>query len=164
MYHYWLSFFLHYYHLFASSAFSLSLSLFLILPSLNNPLTCTRFFFPSPLSLLFFSFYLSLNYSFYPKTSSSYAVMTTTRDRQLNSGLNTNTAPTKSTSTKSMSSSSTNIVGVHYRVGKKVGEGSFGVLYEGIFYIPHSATMHSIHTMALYRHQSTQQPVGGYQV
>jgi hypothetical protein len=28
-------------------------------------------------------------------------------------------------------SSSTNIVGVHYRVGKKLGEGSFGVLYEG---------------------------------
>jgi hypothetical protein len=31
----------------------------------------------------------------------------------------------------SNSSSSTNIVGVHYRVGKKLGEGSFGVLYEG---------------------------------
>lgn len=30
------------------------------------------------------------------------------------------------------SSSSTNIVGVHYRVGKKLGEGSFGVLYEGL--------------------------------
>lgn len=28
-------------------------------------------------------------------------------------------------------SPSTNIVGVHYRVGKKLGEGSFGVLYEG---------------------------------
>jgi casein kinase 1 len=32
---------------------------------------------------------------------------------------------------KSSSQSSTNIVGVHYRVGKKLGEGSFGVLYEG---------------------------------
>ncbi|CEG72447.1 Putative CK1/CK1/CK1-G protein kinase [Rhizopus microsporus] len=32
----------------------------------------------------------------------------------------------------SNSSSSTNIVGVHYRVGKKLGEGSFGVLYEGL--------------------------------
>lgn len=31
----------------------------------------------------------------------------------------------------SSSQSSTNIVGVHYRVGKKLGEGSFGVLYEG---------------------------------
>ncbi|KAI7865355.1 kinase-like domain-containing protein [Spinellus fusiger] len=30
------------------------------------------------------------------------------------------------------SSPSSNIVGVHYRVGKKVGEGSFGVLYEGL--------------------------------
>ncbi|KAG1471437.1 hypothetical protein G6F56_002121 [Rhizopus delemar] len=29
-------------------------------------------------------------------------------------------------------SPSTNIVGVHYRVGKKLGEGSFGVLYEGL--------------------------------
>ncbi|KAF1804114.1 Serine/Threonine kinase CK1 [Mucor lusitanicus] len=33
---------------------------------------------------------------------------------------------------KSSSQSSTNIVGVHYRVGKKLGEGSFGVIYEGI--------------------------------
>ncbi|KAI8098083.1 kinase-like domain-containing protein [Gilbertella persicaria] len=32
----------------------------------------------------------------------------------------------------SSSQSSTNIVGVHYRVGKKLGEGSFGVLYEGL--------------------------------
>jgi casein kinase 1 len=38
----------------------------------------------------------------------------------------------KNNSTVSSSSqSSTNIVGVHYRVGKKLGEGSFGVLYEG---------------------------------
>ncbi|KAJ2958503.1 hypothetical protein NQZ79_g5917 [Umbelopsis isabellina] len=29
------------------------------------------------------------------------------------------------------SSSSSNVVGVHYRVGKKIGEGSFGVIYEG---------------------------------
>jgi len=33
-------------------------------------------------------------------------------------------------STGSMSSSS-NVVGVHYRVGKKIGEGSFGVIFEG---------------------------------
>ena len=26
---------------------------------------------------------------------------------------------------------SNNIVGVHYRVGKKIGEGSFGVIFEG---------------------------------
>ncbi|CAO3619012.1 unnamed protein product [Mucor hiemalis] len=39
----------------------------------------------------------------------------------------------KNNSTVSSSSqSSTNIVGVHYRVGKKLGEGSFGVLYEGL--------------------------------
>lgn len=40
-------------------------------------------------------------------------------------------------STSSMSSSlhsthsSSNVVGVHYRVGKKIGEGSFGIIYEG---------------------------------
>lgn len=31
----------------------------------------------------------------------------------------------------SHSSSATNVVGVHYRVGKKIGEGSFGVIFEG---------------------------------
>ncbi|OCF58078.1 CK1/CK1/CK1-G protein kinase [Kwoniella mangroviensis CBS 10435] len=35
------------------------------------------------------------------------------------------------TSSGSHSSSSSNIVGVHYRVGKKIGEGSFGVIFEG---------------------------------
>jgi casein kinase 1 len=34
-------------------------------------------------------------------------------------------------STGSHSSSSSNIVGVHYKVGKKIGEGSFGVIFEG---------------------------------
>jgi serine/threonine protein kinase len=29
------------------------------------------------------------------------------------------------------SGSSSNVVGVHYRVGKKIGEGSFGVIFEG---------------------------------
>ena len=28
-------------------------------------------------------------------------------------------------------SPASNIVGVHYRVGKKIGEGSFGVIFEG---------------------------------
>lgn len=31
----------------------------------------------------------------------------------------------------SSSSSSTNVVGVHYKVGRKLGEGSFGIIYEG---------------------------------
>ncbi|KAH8915253.1 kinase-like protein [Atractiella rhizophila] len=31
----------------------------------------------------------------------------------------------------SSSSSATNVVGVHYRVGRKIGEGSFGVIFEG---------------------------------
>jgi len=30
-----------------------------------------------------------------------------------------------------MASNSSNVVGVHYRVGKKIGEGSFGVIFEG---------------------------------
>jgi hypothetical protein len=30
-------------------------------------------------------------------------------------------------------SSTANVVGVHYRVGKKIGEGSFGVIFEGAF-------------------------------
>lgn len=33
--------------------------------------------------------------------------------------------------TSTMASSSSNVVGVHYRVGKKIGEGSFGVIFEG---------------------------------
>ena len=32
---------------------------------------------------------------------------------------------------RNMASSSSNVVGVHYRVGKKIGEGSFGVIFEG---------------------------------
>lgn len=35
------------------------------------------------------------------------------------------------TSQHSTHSSGSNIVGVHYRVGKKIGEGSFGVIFEG---------------------------------
>ena len=30
-------------------------------------------------------------------------------------------------------SSSPNLVGGHYRVGRKIGEGSFGVIFEGLF-------------------------------
>lgn len=33
----------------------------------------------------------------------------------------------------SHSTSTTNLVGVHYRVGKKIGEGSFGVIFEGMY-------------------------------
>jgi casein kinase 1 len=32
---------------------------------------------------------------------------------------------------QAMSNSSTNVVGVHYKVGRKLGEGSFGIIYEG---------------------------------
>lgn len=31
-----------------------------------------------------------------------------------------------------MAQTSSNIVGVHYKIGKKIGEGSFGVIYEGV--------------------------------
>jgi casein kinase 1 len=32
----------------------------------------------------------------------------------------------------STSVSSSNVVGVHYKVGRKIGEGSFGIIHEGI--------------------------------
>ncbi|CAO3594686.1 unnamed protein product [Absidia cylindrospora] len=38
---------------------------------------------------------------------------------------------TTTATTPSTSASSHNVVGVHYKVGKKIGEGSFGVIYEG---------------------------------
>lgn len=34
-------------------------------------------------------------------------------------------------------SGTNNVVGVHYRVGKKIGEGSFGVIFEGISLLTH---------------------------
>jgi len=34
--------------------------------------------------------------------------------------------------THGSTTSTQNIVGVHYRVGKKIGEGSFGVIFEGV--------------------------------
>jgi casein kinase 1 len=34
----------------------------------------------------------------------------------------------------SSSSSSPTIVGSHYKIGKKIGEGSFGIIYEGLTY------------------------------
>ncbi|KAJ1672549.1 Palmitoylated plasma membrane-bound casein kinase, partial [Spiromyces aspiralis] len=37
----------------------------------------------------------------------------------------------RGSSRRSMQPSSPNVVGVHYRVGKKLGEGSFGVIYQG---------------------------------
>jgi casein kinase 1 len=36
-----------------------------------------------------------------------------------------------SSHTHGSATSTQNIVGVHYRVGKKIGEGSFGVIFEG---------------------------------
>jgi casein kinase 1 len=27
--------------------------------------------------------------------------------------------------------SSNNVVGIHYKIGKKIGEGSFGIIYQG---------------------------------
>jgi hypothetical protein len=48
------------------------------------------------------------------------------------SGPFVSSAPPFSMTSQSHSTSSTaNIVGVHYRVGKKIGEGSFGVIFEG---------------------------------
>jgi len=38
----------------------------------------------------------------------------------------------------------TGVVGNHFRVGKKIGEGSFGVVFEGIFLLPFLLTPCSI--------------------
>ena len=45
--------------------------------------------------------------------------------------INTSNPAAHLSSTGSGQGSSSNIVGVHYRVGKKIGEGSFGVIFEG---------------------------------
>jgi casein kinase 1 len=45
--------------------------------------------------------------------------------------INTSNPAPHLSSSGSHSSSSSNIVGVHYKVGKKIGEGSFGVIFEG---------------------------------
>lgn len=43
--------------------------------------------------------------------------------------------------------SSSNVVGVHYRVGKKIGEGSFGIIYEGnLEWITCAFCIRSVHT------------------
>ena len=44
----------------------------------------------------------------------------------------------------SQSSSSNGIVGSHYRVGKKIGEGSFGVVFEGMYVLYHVPTRRPI--------------------
>jgi hypothetical protein len=33
---------------------------------------------------------------------------------------------------------SPNIIGSHYKVGKKIGEGSFGIIYEGVSLVNHA--------------------------
>ena len=43
------------------------------------------------------------------------------------------TTMTETASHSLQGSSSSNVVGVHYRVGKKIGEGSFGVIFQGSF-------------------------------
>ncbi|RKP11528.1 kinase-like domain-containing protein, partial [Piptocephalis cylindrospora] len=52
----------------------------------------------------------------------------------MHNGISSHTAlggPSSSSSSSHSLHSSPNVVGVHYRVGKKIGEGSFGVIYEG---------------------------------
>lgn len=47
--------------------------------------------------------------------------------------INNGQLPTSQSNSKlSHHSSSPNVVGVHYKVGKKIGEGSFGIIYEGV--------------------------------
>lgn len=41
------------------------------------------------------------------------------------------TAQQHASTSSHSSSSNSNIIGVHFRVGRKIGEGSFGVIFEG---------------------------------
>lgn len=61
--------------------------------------------------------------------ASSHQAMRNEGQRDSSAGL----AGGNSTSTSSGSGGSSNVVGVHYKVGKKIGEGSFGVIFEGAF-------------------------------
>jgi hypothetical protein len=65
--------------------------------------------------------------------------------------------------TTSNSLQGSNIVGVHYRVGKKIGEGSFGVIFEG-----EQCTFNSRHGLTLHhserRHGSAQLADSRYQI
>jgi len=41
-------------------------------------------------------------------------------------------------------STNNGIVGGHYKVGKKIGEGSFGVVFEGMSLFPYSSYAHFV--------------------
>lgn len=68
-----------------------------------------------------------------------------------------------SASSQHHSSSSSNVVGVHYKVGKKLGEGSFGVLYEGMIASNLASLIKRI-LCCLNRNESSQQSISGDQV
>ena len=62
--------------------------------------------------------------------ASSHQAMRNDGHRDSNAGLAPANAASGGTSSGG-SSGSSNVVGVHYKVGKKIGEGSFGVIFEG---------------------------------
>lgn len=89
--------------------------------------------------------------------------------------------PSPTTATPSTSTSSHNVVGVHYKVGKKIGEGSFGVIYEGknkhagamllppivIFLTSHYTSVTfaiALHIIWYSRNKSSQQSASGHQI
>jgi hypothetical protein len=49
-------------------------------------------------------------------------------------GSNVNPQTTTSQIPKSSGSNNSNVIGVHYKIGRKIGEGSFGIIYEGSFF------------------------------
>ena len=61
----------------------------------------------------------------------------------------------------SQPATTTGVVGNHFRVGKKIGEGSFGVVFEGIFLLYFLLIPCSILPC---RYKSPHQPAGCYQV
>jgi len=67
--------------------------------------------------------------------------------------------------THGSSGSTQNIVGVHYRVGKKIGEGSFGVIFEGLSPLSPTSTPRVLPDLAPYpRRQPAQLSKRGHQV
>jgi hypothetical protein len=60
------------------------------------------------------------------------------------------------------SSTTANLVGVHYRVGKKIGEGSFGVIFEGRPTAVHYGLTAAHLGFLLSRNQSAELADGGH--
>jgi hypothetical protein len=68
---------------------------------------------------------------------------------------------TQLTGSSGVGGSGSSVVGVHYRVGKKIGEGSFGVIFEGT-HLPSSPSTRSL--MSNTRYQPAEFADSGHQI